>query len=127
MNLLITTVALMLVQFIFFGALVARARSTLQVQAPAMTGPEAFERLVRVHLNTQERLVLMLPLMASAAHFWNPAWVAAAGALFFLGRFVYWKGYVEQPAKRMLGNILTMVAVGACLLATVAGLVKSAL
>lgn len=127
MNLLITTVVLMLVQFIFFGALVARARSTLQVQAPAMTGPEAFERLVRVHLNTQERLVLMLPLMASAAHFWNPAWVAAAGALFFLGRFVYWKGYVEQPAKRMLGNILTMVAVGACLLATVAGLVKSAL
>ena len=127
MNLLITTVVLMLVQFIFFGALVARARSTLQVQAPAMTGPQAFERLVRVHLNTQERLVLMLPLMASAAHFWNPAWVAAAGALFFLGRFVYWKGYVEQPAKRMLGNILTMVAVGACLLATVAGLVKSAL
>lgn len=127
MNLLITAVVLMLVQFIFFGALVARARSTLQVQAPAMTGPQAFERLVRVHLNTQERLVLMLPLMASAAHFWNPAWVAAAGALFFLGRFVYWKGYVEQPAKRMLGNILTMVAVGACLLATVAGLVKSAL
>ena len=127
MNLLITTVVLMLVQFIFFGALVARARSTLQVQAPAMTGPEAFERLVRVHLNTQERLVLMLPLMASAAQFWNPAWVAAAGALFFLGRLVYWKGYVEQPAKRMLGNILTMVAVGACLLATVAGLLKSML
>ena len=116
MNLLITAVVLMLVQFIFFGALVARARSTLQVQAPTMTGPDAFDRLV-----------LMLPLMASAAHFWNPAWVAAAGALFFLGRSVYWKGYVEQPAKRMLGNIFTMVAISACLLATVAGLVRSAL
>ena len=127
MNLLIAAVVLMLVQVTFFGALVARARSTLQVQAPAMTGPEAFDRLVRVILNTQERLVLMLPLMASAAHFWNPAWVAAAGALFCLGRLVYWKGYVEQPVQRMLGNILTLVAIGACLLATLAGLVKSAL
>ena len=52
----------------------AIARGTSQVKAPAMTGPESFERLVRVHLNTQERLVLMLPLMATAAHFWNPQW-----------------------------------------------------
>lgn len=115
----------MLVQFFFFGALVARARSTSNVQAPAMTGPDSFERLVRVHLNTQERLVMMLPLLATAAHFWNPLFAAGAGLLFVLGRFVYWKGYVEQPAKRMLGNIMTVIAIGLCLLATLGGLVKS--
>ena len=124
---LITVTVLMLVQFTFFGALVASSRSTFQVAAPAMTGPEGFERLVRVHLNTQERLVLMLPLMATAAQFWNPLFVSAAGVLFLMGRMAYWKGYVEQPSKRMLGNLLTMVAIGLCLLATIAGLVKSAL
>ena len=91
-----------------------------------MTGPESFERLVRVHLNTQDRLVLMLPLMATAAQFWSPQWVAAAGVLFLAGRLVYWKGYVQQPGKRALGIILTVLAIGLCFLATVAGLVKSA-
>lgn len=126
MSALITVTVLMLVQFTFFGALVARGRAKYQVAAPAMTGPAAFERLVRVHLNTQERLVLMLPLMATAAHYWNPWWVSGAGMLFLIGRMAYWKGYVEEPEKRMVGNILTMVAIGLCLLATVAGLVRSA-
>lgn len=126
MTALITVTLLMLVQFFFFGALVAIGRSTFQVAAPAMTGPESFERLVRVHLNTQERLVLMLPLMATAAQFWSPPWVAAAGVLFLAGRLVYWKGYVQQPGKRALGNILTVLAIGLCFLATVAGLLKSA-
>lgn len=127
MTALITVTLLMLVQFFFFGALVAIGRSTFQVAAPAMTGPESFERLVRVHLNTQERLVLMLPLMATAAQFWSPLLVAAAGVLFLVGRMAYWTGYVRQPAKRALGNILSVAAIGICLLATVAGLVRSAL
>jgi len=126
MTALIAVTVLMLMQFTFFGALVAKGRSTYQVAAPAMTGPEGFERLVRVHLNTQERLVLMLPLMATAAQFWHPALVAAAGGLFVLGRLAYWRGYVEQPAKRVAGNLITMIAIGLCLVATLAGLVKSA-
>ena len=127
MNALIAVTLLMLVQYFFFGALVARARSTEKVKAPAMTGPEGFERVARVHLNTQKRLVMMLPLMATAAHFWNPLLVAVPGVLFLLGRFAYWKGYVENPAKRLTGNIMTVIAIGLCLLATAAGLVKSAL
>jgi hypothetical protein len=34
----------------------------------------------------------MLPLMVTAAQFWNPLWLASAGALFVLGRLAYWKG-----------------------------------
>lgn len=127
MSALIAVSVLMLAQFTFFGALVAKGRSTYQVEAPAMTGPAGFERLVRVHLNTQERLVLMLPLMATATQFWSPWLATAAGILFLIGRMAYWKGYVAQPAKRMTGNLLTMVSIGVCLLATIAGLVKAVL
>ncbi len=55
----------------------------------------SIERVSRVHLNTQERLVMMLPPMATAACFWDPLYVAVPGLLFVLGRFVYWKGYVR--------------------------------
>jgi hypothetical protein len=33
-----------------------------------------------------------------------PLWVAVSGVLFVLGRLIYWKGYVEQPAKRLTGK-----------------------
>ncbi len=81
----VTLLMLMLVQCFFFGVLVARARTTLNVHAPAMTGDERFERLVRVHLNTQERLVMMLPLLAAAAHFWSPLWVALPACCLWWG------------------------------------------
>lgn len=68
----------------------------------------------------------MMPLMATAAQFWSPQFVAAAGVLFLAGRLVCWQGHVQQPGKRALGNILTVLAIGLCFLATVAGLVKPA-
>jgi glutathione S-transferase len=125
MNPITTVTVLALTQFFFFGALVAKARSQLGVQAPAMTGPEAFNRLQRVHLNTGERLVLFVPLLWMAAQFWNPLWVAGAGALFLLGRVLYWRGYVRAPQNRGLGNVLSMVSIALLLLATLAGLIKT--
>ena len=127
MNPVIAVTVLALIQFIFFGALVAVARKTQGVAAPAMTGSEVFDRLSRVHLNTQERLVLFLPLMWLAAQFWNPIWAAGAGMVFLIGRMVYWRGYVQHPDKRMLGNLLTMLPTGLLLLVTLAGLARSAL
>jgi hypothetical protein len=53
MNALIAVTLLVLVQYFFFGVLVALARNTSNVQALAMVGPDIFERLVRAHLNTQ--------------------------------------------------------------------------
>lgn len=127
MQSVIAVTVLALIQFAFFGALVAIARKTQGVAAPAMTGSDAFERLARVHLNTQERLVLFLPLMWLAAQFWNPVWAAAAGIVFLIGRMVYWRGYVQHPEKRMVGNLLTMLPIALLLLATLAGLARSAL
>lgn len=73
MNYVILVTVLASIQFTFFGALVAIARGKLGVAAPAMSGPPEFDRLVRVHLNTLERLVLFVPLMWMATQFWAPA------------------------------------------------------
>lgn len=114
----------LLVQYTFLGALVAHARVALGVPAPATQGPPRFERLMRVHLNTQERLVLMLPLMVLAAQLGQPEVAAAAGAVFAIGRHLYWRGYVSDPARRGVGNVVTMLAVAACLVATLVGLAR---
>ena len=125
MNYVVLITVLALIQFAFFGALVARARSKLGVAAPAMSGPPEFDRLVRVHLNTLERLVLFVPLMWMATQFWAPVWVAAVGLIFLLGRMLYWKGYVKSPEARAVGNIATMLSIGVLLLANVLGLVRA--
>ena len=53
--------ALALLQFVVFGAQVARARGRYGVRAPAVTGHEVFERYFRVQQNTLEQLILFLP------------------------------------------------------------------
>ncbi len=125
MNFVIAVALLSLIQFFYFGALVAIARHRLDVPAPAMTGPAAFERLSRVQMNTLERLVLFLPLLWLAAQFWNPLWVAGVGVVFLVGRVVYWRAYVRQPEQRGVGNVLSMLPIGVLLLATLAGLFRT--
>ncbi len=125
MNAIITITVLSLMQYFFFGALVGKARAALGINAPRMEGSEAFECLVRVHLNTMERLVMFMPLLWMASRFWNPLWVSAAGALFLVARVLYWRGYVRSPERRKVGNILTVVAIALLLLANLAGLGKA--
>lgn len=118
-------IVLALIQFTFFGALVAIARGKLGVAAPAMSGTPEFDRLVRVHLNTMERLVLFVPLLWMAAQFWSPTWVAAVGVVILVGRMLYWKGYVKSPEGRSLGNIVSMLPIGALLVANLVGLARA--
>jgi glutathione S-transferase len=127
MNFLVLVSTLSLMQFTFFGALVARARRAHGVAAPAMSGHPSFERLNRVHANTLERLALFLPLLWMAGQFWPQPAMAALGAVFLVGRLLYWRGYVREPQARSLGNAVTMAAIAALLLATLAGLARSVL
>lgn len=127
MNSVIWVTVLALVQFVFFGALVAMARVKEQVAAPATEGSAAFNVLNRVHMNTLERLAIFLPLLWMAAQFWNPLWVSGLGVVFLIGRMLYWKGYVKSPAGRSFGNVVTMLSIAALLLATLAGLLRSTL
>ncbi len=118
---------LALIQFAFFGALVSMARVKHGVKPPLMTGPAAFDALVRVHLNSLERLMLFVPLLWMAAQFWSPKYAALVGVFFLIGRFMYWRAYVKHPDLRQPGNIVSMLSIAVLLLATLAGLVQGAL
>ena len=118
---LVDVVALIaLLQFFLFVALVGRARGRYGVRAPAVTGHEQFERMYRVQMNTLEVLVMFLPALYVAARYWPPAYVAACGAVYVVGRFVYWRAYTSAPEKRGPGFLLS---IGPCLVLIVAGLV----
>ena len=108
---------LAVLQYIAFGALVGKARGTYGVKAPAVTGSEPFERIYRVQMNTLELLVALLPALYAAAHYWPSAYVAVAGAVYLVGRTVYWRAYVARPASRGLGFLLSIAPVMALALA----------
>jgi glutathione S-transferase len=96
-------IILALLQYLFFGMLVGRARTRYGVKAPAVTGDPIFERHYRVQMNTLELLVMFLPAVWVASAYIAPLWIAALGAVYLGGRFVYFRGYVRAPEKRSLG------------------------
>lgn len=112
---------LVVVQFLFFGALVGRARGKYGVKAPAVTGHEGFERAYRVQMNTLELMIALLPALFVAARFWPAEWVAGIGAIYLIGRFIYWRAYVVAPASRALGFALSMLPVMALVLMGLGG------
>ena len=101
--------ALALLQFIFFGVRVGRARDRYGVKAPATTGNEIFERHFRVQQNTLEVLVVMIPGLYLFSRYFNPLWAAALGVVYLIGRQVYASSYVKDPAKRGPGYGLTVL------------------
>jgi len=140
MHSLIALVTLLsLALFFWMGADVARARIRFGVPAPAVTGHSEFERHFRVQANTLEGLVLFLPAL----------WVfaltidglrgsvlgdkigAALGLVWIVGRVIYMRSYVRDPASRGLGfgvqALATVLLLMGGLVAIVWGLVKTGL
>jgi Tfp pilus assembly protein PilE len=100
---------LALLQFAAFGIAVGRARHRYGVAAPAVTGPAVFERYFRAQMNTLEQLVMFIPALWLFAQFISAHWAAALGAVYLLGRTLYFMSYVKQPASRQPGFLLTVV------------------
>ena len=100
---------LAIAQFIYFGMLVGKARGKYGIKAPAMTGNDYFERAVRVQMNTLEQLVCFVPALLIAAVYWSQAYVAALGVVYLIGRALYQRAYINDPAKRGLGFLLTFL------------------
>ncbi len=110
MNLVHTVALLAVLQYIVFGFLVGRARGKYGVVAPAVSGNAMFERHLRVQMNTLEQLVAFLPALWIAAQYWSNALVAGIGAVYLLGRLLYWRAYIADPGKRGPGFLLTLAA-----------------
>ena len=102
-------VMLALVQYFYFSIEVGRARGRFGVAAPATSGNEEFERYFRVQQNTLEQLVMFIPAIYATAYCGNPLYAAAAGVVFLVGRVLFFRSYVKDPASRTVGFLLSMV------------------
>ncbi|HVN42511.1 MAG TPA: MAPEG family protein [Steroidobacteraceae bacterium] len=111
MELVTLVIALALVEYIAFGILVGRARGQYGVAAPATSGHPTFDRYFRVHQNTMELLVAFVPATWLFALYLSTRWAAILGALYLLGRVLYLKSYVADPARRSLGFGLSILPI----------------
>jgi glutathione S-transferase len=79
---------------------VGQARVKHKVMPPASSGPEAFERALRVQQNTLEQLVFFLPTFWLAALLGSETWACLLGFTWVGGRVAYGVGYRQDPARR---------------------------
>ncbi|MBW2415409.1 MAG: MAPEG family protein [Deltaproteobacteria bacterium] len=102
--------ALALLEYMWIAIRVGTNRVKYNVEAPATTGDPIWERYYRVQQNTVEQLVIFLPALWVFAHFGSPVGAAALGVLFIAGRLVYALMYVQDPASRGVGFMMTFAA-----------------
>ena len=121
MDLVNLVAALAVFQFIVFSFLVGRARIAHNVSAPAVQGNEQFERVFRVQMNTMEQLICFLPSLLLANVYWSDTFVALVGAVYLVGRLIYRQSYIEDPSKRTVGFLMTIVPTFVLLIAAFIG------
>ncbi len=112
-----------LVEYIFFVAQVGAARGKYEIPAPAMSGNEDFERVLRVQLNTHEQLILFIPGMLGFAYYVSPMWAAIIGSVYLVGRILYFIGYKQAAEKRAVGAGMSLLPNMILVVGAVIGLV----
>jgi glutathione S-transferase len=120
-------IGLALVEFLYFALAVAGARGRYKVAAPAVSGNEIFERYLRVQMNTLEQLIVFIPSIVLFGQYLSPYVAAALGAVFLIGRIVYFVSYIKDPKKRELGFILSFAPTVALLGGALFGAARAAL
>lgn len=123
----LTTLALVVALFVYFGlsAAVGAARGKFNVPAPASSGHPEFDKRYRVQMNTLEQLALLVPAVLVGAPVLGDAITAGLAAMWSVGRVVYASSYIADPAKRGPGFGLTLLPSMVMLLAGVWGAVTA--
>jgi glutathione S-transferase len=112
---------LILLQLFWFSLQVAKVREAHECPAPAMTGPPEFERAYRVHMNTIEQLVILIPSMWMFAYFVRPDVAAGLGIVFLVGRLLYRNSYLADPSSRTIGFMVGFLAMMIMLVGSMIG------
>ncbi len=120
-------VALALLEYLAFVTAVGIARERYNVTAPATSGNEVFERYFRVQMNTLELLIVFVPAMWMFGFYVNAHAAAGLGAIYVIGRGVYFFSYVKDPKKRSLGFGLSAAPVVALVLGALVGTAVAAI
>lgn len=107
---------------------VGRARGRYGVKAPGMSGPDGFERAVRVQANTNESALMFLPALWTAAAF-GTAWISAViGMVWLVSRVWYAFAYATPGRNRGPAFTLSVLALVALIFQAAWGMAwKSAL
>ncbi len=115
-----------LIVYVWVMLRVGRARAQFKIQAPAMTGPVEFERVLRVHGNTLEQIVLFVPSLVLFAAAWGDSPAAIVGLIWPVGRVLYAVRYYAG-VNRSLGFGLAFISTMILLVGGLAGAVMAAL
>ena len=117
-------VMLALLEYLYFGVAVGRARTRHGVDAPSVSGDEHFERFHRAHQNTLEQLVVFVPAIYAAAYYANALLAVTLGVVWLVARAHYFRSYIAEPARRGIGMIATMAASVLLIAAALIGAVR---
>ena len=116
---------LAVLQAFWFAIEVGQARLRHGVKAPACSGHPEFDRAYRVHENTIEQLVLVLPSMWIFAWYVHGLIAAGLGLLFIVGRILYRNAYRKDPKSRSAGFGLGALALAVLAIGGLIGAVVS--
>ena len=119
--------ALVLIEYMVIVWLTGHARGRYGVAAPAITGHPVFERWFRVQGNTVEQLVIFFPGLWLFARYVHADAAAALGLLFLIGRALFARGYVADPARRGPGFVLSYIANAVLVLGGLIGAIAAAI
>jgi glutathione S-transferase len=120
-----TLLALLL--YLVLTMVVGRARTRYGIKAPAIAGNENFERAHRVQMNTVEQMVFFLPALWLYAALLSDKGAAVGGLIWVIGRSLYAVSYLNDPAKRGPGMVISMLAQMGLFLGAVYGVVRVAI
>ena len=71
--------------------------------------------------------MIFIPSLLLFGHYWSESGAAGLGAVFLVGRLVYYRGYVADPGKRGTGFAIGFIAQVILLLGAIAGAVMDLL
>jgi glutathione S-transferase len=121
MEMVHTVIGLAVLQFFIFSGFVGWARVKFGVEAPAVTGDPMFERYYRVHYNTLEQIVIFIPAILLFATYIDALWAAILGLVYLVGRIIYFRSYIKEPAKRGAGYGVSMLPIAILMLGGLGG------
>ena len=83
-------------------------RGKADLSPPAMSGNADFEIANRIHCNSNEQLILLLPLVWLTAWQIGDVWSAVACVVWLIGRVLYRQAMLSDPSKRGTGMLITI-------------------
>ena len=106
------------------GAYVGRMRGRYRIAAPSISGAPEFERAFRVHANTLENTVALLPPLWVCALTLSPTGAGLIGAVWLAARVWYAISYIREPKRRGPAFLIAAFAWGVLFAGAIVGIFR---